>query len=90
MDSFWNAYVTWQERTVKKPKKAGNIAELRSFLSRATYPESVYRFVSSQILRKGQNWEWGDQQNCTFRLLKESLEDTKTNLDHVKLIFCLV
>ena len=29
-------------------------------------------------MRKGQNWEWGDQQNCAFKLLKESLEDTKT------------
>ena len=31
-----------------------------------------------KLLRKGQNWEWGDQQNCTFKLLKESQEDTKT------------
>ena len=31
-----------------------------------------------KLLRKGQNWEWDDQQNCAFKLLKESLEDTKT------------
>ena len=31
-----------------------------------------------KLLRKGQNWEWGDQQNGTFKLLKESQEDTKT------------
>ena len=31
-----------------------------------------------KLLRKGQNLEWGDQQNCAFKLLKESLEDTKT------------
>ena len=30
-----------------------------------------------KLLRKGQNWEWNDQQNCTFKLLKGILEDTK-------------
>ena len=30
------------------------------------------------LLRKGKNWEWGDQQNWTFKLLKEGLEDAKT------------
>ena len=31
-----------------------------------------------KLLRKGQNWKWGDQQNCVFKLLKEGLEDAKT------------
>ena len=30
-----------------------------------------------ELSRAGQNWEWGDQRNCAFELLKESLDDTK-------------
>ena len=69
---------------MKKLKKLGNIAELRSFLGLATYLGSfIPNFADlvdplRKLLRKGQNWEWGDQQNCAFKLLKESLEDTKT------------
>ena len=34
-----------------------------------------------KLLRKGQNWEWGDEQNCAFKLLKESLENKKIITD---------
>ena len=30
-----------------------------------------------KLFRKGQNLEWVDQQSCTFKLVKESLEDAK-------------
>ena len=33
-----------------------------------------------KLLRKVKNWEWGDQQTCTFNLPKESQEDMKTRL----------
>ena len=54
-----------------------------SFLGLATYLESfIPNFADlvdplRKILRKRQNLEWGDQQNCTFKLMKKSLEDAK-------------
>ena len=71
-------------QAIEKLKKPGNIAELRSFLGLATYLGNFIPNFSDlfdplwKLLRKGQNWEWGDQQNCAFKLLKEILEDTKT------------
>ena len=71
-------------QAIKKLKKPANIAELRSFLGLAT---TLGSFIPNfgdlvaplqTLLRKGKNWEWGDQQNWTFKLLKESLEDAKT------------
>ena len=70
-------------QAIKKLKKPGNITELRSFLGLAIYLGSFKSNFSNfvdplgKVLRKGQNWKWSDQQNRVFKLLKESLEDTK-------------
>ena len=67
----------------KKLTKPEDMAELRSFLGLATYlGDFMPNFEDlvdplQKLLRKGQNWEWGDEQNCAFKLLKESLENKK-------------
>ena len=69
---------------LKNLKKLGNIAEMKGFLGLATYLGNfIPNFADlvdplQKLLRKGQNWEQGDQQNCAFKFLKESLEGTKT------------
>ena len=65
----------------KNLTKPEDMAELRSFLGLATYlGDFMPNFADlldplQKLLRKGQNWEWGDEQNCAFKLLKESLEN---------------
>ena len=65
-------------QSIKRLKKPRNLAELRSFLDLATYLGNFIPTFADLVdllrtlLRKGQNWEWGDQQNCTFKSLKES------------------
>ena len=65
----------------KKLTKPEDMAELRSFLGLATYLGDFMPNLADlvdplqKLLRKGQNWEWSDEQNCAFKLLKESLEN---------------
>ena len=71
-------------QAIKNRKKPQNITELRIFLGLATYLGSfIHNFGDMvdplrKLLRKGQNWQWGEQENCAFKLLKENPEDVKT------------
>ena len=71
----------------KNLTKPEDMAELRSFLGLAIYlGDFMPNFAGlvdplQKLLRKGQNWEWGDEQNCAFKLLKESLENKKIITD---------
>ena len=56
-------------QAVKKRQKLGYIAQFRTFLGLVTYLGSFKPNFADlidplhKLLRKGKNWEWGDQQN---------------------------